>query len=1129
MLKFLKRSYPKDSEEREKLKKELFVFTRCVDHGFPSRPSALAYDPKLKLLAIGTKSGELKVFGAPGVEFAGQHDKDVSVNQLFFLQEQSRLITLCSDNSLHLWETNEKKDGNAILEEVKEFSMESNKLKTISACCLSPNNDKLLMGTEGGNIHLLDVNSFTLMEQIIYQDVVMQNVQGDDFKVNPGAVESITVHPTNPDKFLIGYNRGLIVMWDNKANDVDHTYNAIQQLESLAWRRDGNEFISAHTDGSYVVWSASDSSAPKEASTTPYGPFPCKAINKIQWKTSKTAPFYIFSGGMPRASYGEKHTVTVMQEENQVVFDFTSKVIDFVTITRADENDTENDRQDYDEPHALIVLVDEEIVVIDLDSPNWPAFKLPYLNSLHSSAITCAHHVVNVPEQLWQKIIDAGETQIGKYSHRSWPIDGGKNTFTETLTRDLLLTGHEDGTIRFWDASSTNLTFLYKLNTANIFTGETSQPDNSGGEGEEEWPPFKKVGSFDPYSDDPRWAIQKIALCPLSETLMAAGTAGQVIVLQMEREHREQEVKHVTIDIVSDTDNFVWKGHEALTLREGDLKFAPGFQPTCVMQLSPPAACTSLTINSEWQVGAAGTAHGFALFDYCQKKGITSRCTLNPNDVSAGVMADSILSRRKSLKKSLRESFRRLRKSRAKREKAKKEKSETAESGEAAAAAAAPEGAASTEGATASASPLSSSPEIKPMERQVEARSLDDSMASIVRFLYFADTFAVSAAAHQPTLWVGTNAGHVYIYTIIIPPSDKRASESVSCRLAKEIKLRHRAPVISMAVVDKRARVLPEPLEVQHERAKAPDMSGEHQLIVCSEEQFKVFSLPSLKPVCKHKLTVVDGSMVRKLSFVNFRSRSDENYSEFDIACLTNLGDLRVYTIPNLRLQLSASALKKEDLNGISSFIFAKNGQGFYLSCSSEFCRTSLSKRYVTQPQCTVELQEGMRPEPEPEEPKTDEAAPEASEEPAEQNATTEAPQNEHKEGEAPEVEGEGTGESRAENVEGGMSDDTQQNDSRADTTTTGDLSQDSVIDVASEAGTISPTASPINTETPAVTTTNTEAPTLTSSVEEDVKETIKEATTEINSIVNETEEKVQDLKILDLAASERVAQAVEG
>lgn len=48
------------------------------------------------------------------------------------------------------------------------------------------------------------------------------------------------------------------------------------------------------------------------------------------------------------------------------------------------------------------------------------------------------------------------------------------------------------------------------------------------------------MGTFDPYSDDPRLGIQKIALCPLSETLVLAGTAGQVIILQMEREEREQ-------------------------------------------------------------------------------------------------------------------------------------------------------------------------------------------------------------------------------------------------------------------------------------------------------------------------------------------------------------------------------------------------------------------------------------------------------------------------------------------------------------------------------------------------------------------------------------------------------------
>ncbi|GAB1609901.1 lethal(2) giant larvae protein homolog 2-like isoform X3 [Argonauta hians] len=1127
MFRFLKKNHSKDSEERERLKKELFGFTRCVDHGFPSQPRALAYDPKLKLLAIGTKTGILKIYGAPGVEFAGQHKKDVSINQLFFLPEQGRLITLCSDNSLHLWEINKKKEGNALLEEVKEISLESNKLKTISTCCLSLNSDKLLIGTEGGNIHILDVNTFTLTEQIISQDAIIQSMP--EVTHNLDAVEAISVHPTNPDKFLIGFNRGYIVVWDNKINNAERSYNACQQVESLAWHRNGRDFITTQADGSYLKWSTEESSSPKENSITPYGPFPCKAISKIQWKSSKSGPFYIFSGGMPRASYGDKHTVTVMQEENHVVFDFTSKVIDFVIVSNADEEDKEDNRQEHDEPHSLIVLVQEEIVVIDLDSPNWPAFKLPYLNSLHSSAITCSYHVNNVPEQLWQKIIDAGETQVGKFSHRTWPIDGGQNLTPEALTRDLLLTGHEDGTIRFWDASTTSLTFLYKLGTANIFSGETAPPDNSAGEAEEEWPPFKKVGSFDPYSDDPRWAIQKIALCPLSETLIAAGTAGQVIVLQMEREQREQEVAHVTINIVGDNGNFVWKGHEALTPQEGDLKFAPGFQPTCVMQLLPPAACTALAINSEWQLGAAGTAHGFALFDYCQKKGILYRCSLDPSGMSNAAMNDSLLSRRISFKKSLRESFRRLRKSRAnRRDKMKKEKCDI-EGGEAVTG----EGAAPAEGASASASPLSSSPEMKPMERQVEARSLDDSMASIVRCLYFANTFAISATSHQPTLWVGTNAGCVYIYTITIPPSDKRASESVSSFLAKEIKLHHRAPVISMAVIDKRARVLPEPLEVLHERAKAADMSGEHQLVVCSEEQFKVFSLPSLKSVCKRKLTVMDGSMVRKVSFVNFRSRSDENYSEFDVACLTNLGELRIYTLPSLRLQLTEYAIKKEDLNGISSFIFTKNGQGFHLICSSEFCRTSLSKRYVTQPNCSVELPEGMRPQPvaEPEAlPQTEADQPQESDAP-----TTENPTNEHREGET-EGQEEGTGISIevTENVEG-LIDDTQHNDSQADTntTTTGDISQDSIIDVASEAGTLSPTASPINTETVNARTSETrEGSTLNVTGDSDNPE-ISKAVVESNNHINDAEQKFNDLKIKSVTSTvpvlEQVAQAVEG
>lgn len=42
-------------------------------------------------------------------------------------------------------------------------------------------------------------------------------------------------------------------------------------------------------------------------------------------------------------------------------------------------------------------------------------------------------------------------------------------------------------------------------------------------------PPLRcQVGSFDPYSDDPRLGIQKIFLCKYSGYLAVAGTAGQV-------------------------------------------------------------------------------------------------------------------------------------------------------------------------------------------------------------------------------------------------------------------------------------------------------------------------------------------------------------------------------------------------------------------------------------------------------------------------------------------------------------------------------------------------------------------------------------------------------------------------
>ena len=56
--------------------KSYFLF-QLLEHGFPSKPSALAYDPKLKLVAVGTKSGAIRMY--PFLRFLFEQSVDTGI------------------------------------------------------------------------------------------------------------------------------------------------------------------------------------------------------------------------------------------------------------------------------------------------------------------------------------------------------------------------------------------------------------------------------------------------------------------------------------------------------------------------------------------------------------------------------------------------------------------------------------------------------------------------------------------------------------------------------------------------------------------------------------------------------------------------------------------------------------------------------------------------------------------------------------------------------------------------------------------------------------------------------------------------------------------------------------------
>ncbi|TNM96730.1 hypothetical protein fugu_014886 [Takifugu bimaculatus] len=872
MMKFRFRRQGTDPQ-REKIKQELFAFNKTVEHGFPHQPSALAFDPKLQLMAIGTKSGAIKVYGVPGVEFTGLHKDTTAVTQIHFLPGQVGIsddiavITLCLPSQCH----------------------------------------------------------------------------ADDYRCGKslGPVESIQEHPQQPGKILIGYSRGLVILWAPSTRQAEQLFLGKQQLESLVWERSGNLFVSSHNDGGYCVWTVTSGNgcSAQPSTTIPYGPFPCKAINKILWRTTQTgSPVLLYSGGMPRASYGDRHCLTVQQDKTHVTLDFTSRVIDFFTVHNIEQ---EKDPRVAHSAHPL---------PCSLFTPR------PF---------TCSFHISSVPPKLWERLVNAGKAQQGhQQTHRTWPICGGKNLAPPSKQHELLLTG--DGTVRFWDASGVALTPIYKLSTANVFHTDCDPcddpPDPSDDpdmQQEEEWPPFRKasseqeenmciitfgyVGCFDPYSDDPRLGIQKISLCKYSNKLVVAGTAGQVIVLGLNEERSDHSVEVSVVDLLQDREGFTWKGHDRLEPRLKPAPFPPGFQPQALVQCLPPASVTAVALHAEWNLISFGTSHGFGLFDYHKRNAVLARCTLHPNDSLA---MEGPLSRVKSLKKSLRQSFRRIRKSRVSGKK-RTITTPTSKVQEANAA-------------------LAEQEDVAPVQRRIEPRSADDSLSGVVRCLCFADTFLRDGTHHGPTLWAGTNSGSVYAYALEVPGvGSGRASERggagdgsacVEALLGKEIQLMHRAPVVSICVLDGRGKPLPDPYEASQDLAIAPDMTNAHSVLIASEEQLKVFSLPKVSAKTKFKLTAHEGCRVRKVAVVLFCSTAQEDYSEHTLVCLTNLGDLHLFNVPGLRPQVRYSCIRKEDISGIASCVFTKNGQGFYLISPSEYERFSLSAKVLTAPLCSVQL-----------------------------------------------------------------------------------------------------------------------------------------------------------------------------
>ncbi|XP_034940241.1 syntaxin-binding protein 5 isoform X4 [Chelonus insularis] len=602
-----------DQEIIENLRSEHFQVKKTFRHGFPHQPTAVAFDPIQKLLAIGTKTGSLRILGRPGVDVNIKHEGGAAVIQLEFLINEGALVSVTADDTLHLWNLRQK-----IPQVVQSLKFQRERITSIH---LPLQSKWLYVGTERGNIHVLHIETFVLSGYVINWNKAIEVSR----KTHPGAVIHLSDNPLDLSKMLIGYESGQISYWDLKTKCAEWRCQTDEPLRSISWHHEGKQFMCSHTDGSLSTWVLKQ---PRPVSVThPHAkltkdgePEPCKSIQKVEWKLSRSGEAYvIFSGGLAYDTTGRTPSITVIQGKTTTVLEMEHNVVDFITLCESPYT------SDFQDPYAVVVLLQNDLVVIDLLTPGFPCFENPYPMDIHESPVTCCAYFADCPSDLVPAFYSVGSKSQKKtgFSEREWPICGGEWSPNSSSYSEIILTGHADGSIKFWDASAGSLQVLYKLKTAKLF--EKTKTKSLDGE------------------EDPL-AIQLIFLCPESRKLAIAGAGRHVVLFKFKKVESMSEVVTLEISLSGDgkdaegspdpdldpcqipgvEESRAAEAAMSLKVRGGLQKRAAGFQATLICLTTNSGGeqtenITSLSLNSSYGLLAYGNESGLVLVDIVQK------------------------------------------------------------------------------------------------------------------------------------------------------------------------------------------------------------------------------------------------------------------------------------------------------------------------------------------------------------------------------------------------------------------------------------------------------------------------------------------------------------------------------
>lgn len=462
------------------------VDPRLVFHyGIPPGSLLLEYNSIRQILAISTKDGRIKLYGKDGSQALLESSETVPSKILLFMENQGVLVNVKVNNHIEVWDIDTK-----CLSTVHRYEKE---ITSIGAMQHVP---YLYVGDSAGYISVLRVDQEQrYIEQMKYHIPLSASHGKSDEVESEIAVKYILPQPTAETKrVLIIHCDGVITLWAIQESTVVFTsvsttlqslYQETKKVTAACWvSTAGTKVAVGYSNGDILLWSVpcpSDSKTEQVSINETSGgqiTLVCKLnlgykadkipISKLKWIDADGKSSRLYVVGISE-NFSTNLQVVLLNEHTEsrtikLTLSPPESVVDLEIITSSIEH----------KRHDSLLLLAKSSHIYSYDdclierylvqcqnksSPSLPKeqmIKLPY----GDSGITVSKFMTSIPSMPYSSdeefnIVTKNSLPLFPFERKLKDGSNSNSTTFSPLTRakNLFITGHENGTINFWDAS----------------------------------------------------------------------------------------------------------------------------------------------------------------------------------------------------------------------------------------------------------------------------------------------------------------------------------------------------------------------------------------------------------------------------------------------------------------------------------------------------------------------------------------------------------------------------------------------------------------------------------------------------------------------------------------------------